>query len=280
MDGAGFTHRTALVGEVRLHYVIAGEGEPLLLVHGFPQTWYEWRKVIPALAKRFTVIAPDYRGAGDSGRPQGGYDKHTMMEDLRGLVHSLGFRQLSVVGHDVGAMIAYRYAAVHPDEVRKVVLMDAPVPGTRQLAEIQANPRAWHVNFHNARDIAEQLVFGREHEYLTYFFKSRLINPDAMTPEEIAVYVRGFAYPGGARAGFELYRAWPTDAKDNAPYLTKKLPMPLMVVAGGASVSGPLMESMMHEMSDSGRMCLIDNSGHWLTEENAPAVEKALLEFL
>jgi pimeloyl-ACP methyl ester carboxylesterase len=280
MSADGFTHRTAQIGEVRLHYVIEGQGEPLLLVHGFPQTWYEWRKVIPALARRFTVIAPDYRGAGDSSRPQTGYDKHTLMEDLRGLVHSLGFRKLSVVGHDVGAMVAYRYAAVHPDEVQKVVLMDAPVPGTRQLAEVQANPRAWHVNFHNARDIAEQLVFEREREYLTYFFKSRLTDPTAISPEEIEVYVRAFAYPGGARAGFELYRAWPQDAADNAPYLKQKLTMPLMVVAGGASVSGPLLESMMRDMSDTGRLCLIDNAGHWLPEENGPAVEKALLEFL
>src|ERR1700753_596854 len=123
MSQPAVQHHTARVNDVLLHYVVAGRGDPVVLLHGWPQTWYEWRNIIPALAERYTVIAPDYRGAGETERPQGGYDKHTIMEDLRGLVNQLGFKRLRVVGHDIGVMIAYRYAAVHPDEVEQLVLM-------------------------------------------------------------------------------------------------------------------------------------------------------------
>ena len=279
MEGDGFTHRVAQIGEVRIHYVIEGQGEPLLMIHGFPQTWYEWRKVIPALAKRFTVIAPDYRGAGDSSRPQTGYDKHTMMEDLRGLVQSLGFRKLRVVGHDVGAMIAYRYAAVHPDEVQKVVLMDAPVPGTEALDRVRGMPRAWHANFHNVRDLPELLVAGREREYLGVFFQSRFSRPDGVPPQDVAAYVQAYSAPGAMRAGFELYRAWDRDAQENRPYLANKLPMPVLVLGAGASASGPLLEGMMQQIASDGRFRTVPDAGHWLCEENPRAVERELLAF-
>ncbi len=272
-------HRYAHVEGLKLHYVIAGAGEPLLLIHGFPQTWYEWKGVIDELAKNYTVIAPDYRGAGESDRPQTGYDKHTMMEDLRGLVHQLGFKRLRVVGHDIGAMVAYRYAAVHPDEVRQLVLMDAPIPGTPQLDQVRTMRRAWHINFHAERDVAEMLVAGREREYLTFFFKSRFTTPDAISPEDRAVYIAAYSAPGGMRSGFEVYRAWDQDARDNKPYLANKLPMPVLVVGGEMSVSGPWLEIMTHEIASQGRFKLVRNSGHWLCEQNPLEVKRLLGEF-
>lgn len=271
-------HYASLPG-LRLHYAIAGAGEPVLLIHGFPQTWQEWRGVMPALAARYTVIAPDYRGAGDSDRPQGGYDKHTMMQDLRALVQHLGHRRVRVVGHDIGAMIAYRYAAMHPDEVQQLVLMDAPVPGTAALAQVRAMPRAWHANFHNVRDLPELLVAGREREYLTLFFRSRMTRPDAMTDADIDAYVRAYAAPGAMRAGFELYRAWDQDAQDNQACLARKLDMPVLVLGAGASASGGLLEGMMHEIAHHGRFERVDGAGHWLCEESPRIVERHLLDF-
>jgi pimeloyl-ACP methyl ester carboxylesterase len=272
-------HRYALVDGLKLHYAIAGKGEPVLLIHGFPQTWHTWRDVVAALADSFTVIAPDYRGAGDSDRPQGGYDKHTMMEDLRGLVRQLGFSRVRVVGHDIGAMIAYRYAAVHPDEVRQLVLMDAPVPGTPALDQVRAMPRSWHINFHNARDIAETLVCGREAQYLTYFFKSRFTTPDAVSPQDLAVYIAAYSAPGALRAGFEVYRAWDQDARDNAPYLARPLQMPVLVLGGAMSASGPLLEAMTRDIARDGRFALVPHSGHWLCEQNPAQVQRLLRAF-
>lgn len=272
-------NRYAQLPGLRLHYAIAGAGEPVLLIHGFPQTWQEWRNVIPALAEHYTVIAPDYRGAGDSDRPQGGYDKHTMMEDLRALVLQLGHRRVRVVGHDIGAMVAYRYAAMHPDEVQQLVLMDAPVPGTAALDQVRAMPRAWHANFHNVRDLPELLVAGRERDYLTLFFKSRFTRPDSMAAQDIAVYVDAYSAPGAMRAGFELYRAWDQDAQDNQPCLARKLDTPVLVLGAGASASGRLLESMTHEIARNGLFRLVTDAGHWLCEENPREVEHQLLEF-
>jgi len=276
---ADLKHCYTLVDGLKLHYVVAGAGEPVLLIHGFPQTWYEWRQVMTKLATTYTVIAPDYRGAGESERPQGGYDKHTMMEDLRGLVQQLGFTRLRVVGHDIGAMVAYRYAAVHPDEVQQLVLMDAPVPGTAAIDRIRAMPRAWHINFHHARDVAEMLVAGREREYLRFFFKSRFAKPDVISEEDMAVYIAAYSGPGGMRAGFEVYRAWAQDAKDNKPYLERQLAMPVLMLGGEVSVSGPLLEAMTHEIASNGQFKRISNAGHWLCEENPFEVQRLLFEF-
>ena len=272
-------HNYATVDGLKLHYVIAGQGEPVLLIHGFPQTWYEWREIIAELARKYTVIAPDYRGAGESERPQGGYDKHTVMEDLRGLVHQLGFKKLRVVGHDIGVMVAYRYAAVHPDEVQQLVLMDAPVPGTQAADQVRAMPRAWHVNFHNTRDLPEALVAGREREYLSVFFKSRFTHPDAISAADMEVYIAAYSSPGGMRAGFELYRTWDKDGQDNKPYLAHKLPMPVLVLGGEMSASGPLMETMMNQIAGNGQFKLVRNAGHWLCEQNPRELEQLLLEF-
>ncbi len=278
-------HEVAVIDGNRLHYVVAGptdgsRGDPVLLIHGFPQTWYEWHQVIPALAEKFTVIAPDFRGAGHSAKPLGGYDKHTMMEDLRGIVKSLGFSKLRVVGHDVGAMIAYRYAAVHPDEVEKLVLMDAPVPGTKQFAAVRAHPRAWHINFHSARDISEFLVAGKEREYLRFFFESRVTNPAAFPLEAMEPYLRAYAAPGGLRAGFEWYRNMERDGEENQTYLAKKLKMPVLVIGGEVSVSGPFLADMLSDIAEDGRLVMVQHSGHWLCEENPAGVNRALLNFL
>ena len=153
------------------------------------------------------------------------------------------------------------------------------MPGTPAADQVRSMPRAWHINFHNARDLPEALVAGREREYLTTFFKSRFTTPDAISADDIAVYVAAYSSPGGMRAGFELYRAWEKDGQDNQPYLAKKLPMPVLVLGGEMSVSGPLMEAMMNGIADRGQFRLVRNAGHWLCEQNPQEVNELLEAF-
>jgi len=214
-----FTHHTATVNNVRLHYVTGGRGEPVVLLHGFGSTWYMWRNVMPELAKRYTVIVPDLRGAGDSDKPATGYDKRTLAEDIHQLVTLLGHQRIFLVGHDIGLMVSYAYAAAHPGEVRRLVLLDAPIPGTKVFEEIEHSPMVWHFAFHNVRDLPEALVAGRERTYLTEgFYRALSYNPAAFTEADIDEYVRCYSAPGGMRGGFEYFRAFAEDARQNKEY--------------------------------------------------------------
>lgn len=268
------------VNGVRLHYVTAGSGDPVVLLHGFPQTWYEWRRVIPALAERFTVIAPDYRGAGHSSRPAAGYDKRTMATDIRELVRHLGFDRVAVVGHDIGLMVAYSFAAGHPEATSKLVVVDAPLPGTKVWDRISVDPRVWHFAFHGVRDLPEVLVAGREREYLTFFFNARIYNTAAFTPDDIDVYVRAYAEPGAMRAGFEVYRAFEQDVRDNRELMRRRLTMPVLAIGGEHSTSGPLVEQMMREVADDVTGVVVPGSAHWVPEENPDFLLEHLMGFL
>jgi len=270
----------ATVNGVRIYYERAGVGEPLLVIHGFPQTSRSWRHTMPELSKHFTVIAPDYRGAGESDRPSGGYDKQTMMEDLRGLMHQLGFSKIYVAGHDMGAMIAFRYAAVHSDEVRKLILLDAPIPGTKAREKNRGSQKIWHVNFHKTPDLPEVLVSGRERAYLTHFFKTRFTRPWAISKEDMEAYIEAYSAPGAMHAAFEAYRATDKDALDNKPYLDTKLPMPILVIAGDTSASSSILESMCSELGNNVDFRIIKNSGHWLNEQEPEAIGSYFVEFL
>jgi pimeloyl-ACP methyl ester carboxylesterase len=268
---------------VRLHYVTHGEGErTVVLLHGFPQTWWEWRYVIPLLADAgFRVLAPDYRGAGHSQRTQNGYDKNTMAGDI----HRLLRQNLEVagpiilVGHDIGLMIAYAYAQKYRDEVSHLVIMDAPLPGTTVFDCLKTDARLWHFAFHNARDIAEMLVEGRERQYLQAFFSARNFDPSAI---DLETYVSAYSAPGAMRAGFELYRAFERDADDNRQALVRngKLTIPVLAIGGEISNSGALLEEMMLEVANNVKALRISGTAHWIAEENPTAFATGLLEFL
>jgi pimeloyl-ACP methyl ester carboxylesterase len=275
-------HGKADVNGVRLHYVSAGSGDPLVLLHGFPQTWYEYRNVIPALAERFLVIAPDYRGAGDSSRPVAGYDKVTMSTDIRELVQLVApGRPVTVVGHDMGSFVAYAYASGFPTEVAKLVLVDAPVPGTAAWQSLLTNPRVWHIGFHGARDVAEMLVYGRERAYLRQFYDQRAYHNHLLPESGFEVYVKAYEGAGAMRAAFEAYRALPADAEFNRAQLAaQRLRMPVLLIAAEASNSGPLLESMASEVGDDVHFALIRESGHWIPEEQPAAFLDALNAFL
>ncbi|BAY50456.1 alpha/beta hydrolase fold protein (plasmid) [Scytonema sp. HK-05] len=278
-----FTHHTAKVNDVRLHYVMGGKGEPLVMLHGFPQTWYQWRHVMPALAERYTVLALDMRGMGDSSKPLNGYDKRTVAADIYELMRQLGYKRINLVGHDLGMMVAYAYAAAHPEEVGRLVVIDAPLPGTKTFDQISRDPRAWHFAFHSAADIPEALVAGKERLYLTSFYQGPLaLNPGAFTEEDIDEYVRAYSVPGAMRAAFDYYRAFPTDAEHNQESAKSKLQMPILALSpssidGGKSES--YMVSMMQEVAKNVRDGVIEGSGHWICEEQPAELTRRLLAF-
>ncbi len=282
-DDLRVEHGKVDVGDgVRLHYVAAGSGPPLVLVHGFPQTWWEWRRIMPALARRFRVIAVDYRGAGDSDRPPAGYDKRTMAADVRAVARELvGEQPFALVGHDMGAFVSFALAAHHPDAVSRLVLIDAPVPGTAVWDRLVTSPRLWHVAFHGTRDIPEMLVAGRERAYLEQFYDHRAYLPHAITPVDVDVYVRSYRQPGAMRAAFETYRAIPEDVVAHRELLARgRLPMPVLVVGGAASASGPALREMAAEIATDVRHATVPDCAHWIPEEQPERLLAVLDEFL
>jgi pimeloyl-ACP methyl ester carboxylesterase len=285
-DLTDVTHGMAdLEPGLRLHYVTAGEGaRTFVLLHGFPQTWWQWHRVIPELVEGgFSVVAPDYRGAGHSWRPAGGYDKKTMAGDVHGLLrrHLRIEGPVVLVGHDIGLMIAYAYAQAYRGDVSHLVVVDAPLPGTAVFDRLRADPRVWHFTFHGARDVAELLVAGREREYLQAFFNARIFDPSAIRDSDLEIYVSAYAAPGAMRAGFELYRAFDRDAEDNRASLSRngKLTIPVLAVGGATSTSGPLVEEMMREVAEDVAGLRVPRTAHWVAEENPQAFVHAVLEF-
>jgi pimeloyl-ACP methyl ester carboxylesterase len=274
-----FTHHTATINNVRLHYVMGGRGEPIVLLHGFAETWYMWRHVMPELAEHYTVIVPDLRGAGDSDKPAAGYDKRTLAEDTYQLVRQLGHQRIFLVGHDIGLMVSYAYAAAHPADVRRLALLDAPIPGTKVFEEIERSPRVWHFAFHNVQNLPEALVAGRERTYLTEgFYRALSYNPAAFTEADVDEYVRCYSAPGAMRAGFEYFRAFAEDAKQNKEYFKRKLAMPVLAL-GGAQSLGPQMVNMVNEVATNVRGGVIERCGHWIADERPEYLTEQLLAF-
>lgn len=278
----GFTSHTTTVGDVRLHYVRGGQGEPLVLIHGFPQTWYEWRKVMPELAQRYTVIAPDLRGSGDLSAPNSGYDKATLASDMHALVRSLGFAKANVVGHDIGAMVAHAYASQYPNDVGKLVLLEAPIPDTSLFsfpALTPQGPGAWQFGFFTVPRLPEELVRGKEAYFVRAFITSSAANKAAFTDTDLAEYARQYAKPGHARASFEYFRALPTDAQRTGTYAKTKLPMPVLALGASGSLGNFVFEQAKgYGVNVQGGVFV--NSGHWLPEERPEELTKRLLDFL
>jgi pimeloyl-ACP methyl ester carboxylesterase len=264
-----------------LHYVIGGHGDPVVLLHGWPETWYAWHKVMPALAKNYTVIAPDLRGLGDSSKPPTGYDGKTVAEDLHQLVTQLGFKTIFLVGHDIGTFIVYPYAAAHPSEVKRLAVMEAQIPGFT----VPERPPLWWVPFHQTADVQEALVQGKELIYLSWFYHNLAYNPAAMTQADINEYVSHYSAPGGMRAGFEYYRAIPQDAIQNMNYSKTKLTMPVLGLGGGytpafgGNVTMPSVVYGMKILAQNVQGITVPNSGHWIPEEQPVFLVKILNKF-
>ncbi|WP_276259006.1 alpha/beta fold hydrolase [Haloglomus litoreum] len=275
VDPADFDHRTAILDEIKLHYVTAGDGPPLVLLHGWPQTWYEWRHVIPALAEEYTVIAPDLRGMGDSDKPLTGYDKRTVADDIRALVHQLGYERVSLVGHDWGMPTAYAYAARYRDEVDALAVLEAGLPGIRE----DEKKHLWHTRFHGVQDLPERLVSGRERLYLSWFYQRGAYDPSAIDADARDEYVRCYAAPGGLRGGFEYYRAYETDAEHNAEHAATLLELPVLALGGAASFGSLPIQDMEAVATDvDGEV--VERAGHWMPEERPDYLVQRLTAFL
>ena len=274
-------HHYADLTDVRLHYVVAGQGFPVVLLHGWPQTWYEWRHIIPGLSQKFQVIAPDLRGLGDSSRPAAGYDKKTVGNDIWRLVHDvLKIDAFYLVGHDWGGPTAYAVAAAHPEAVKKLAILDVTIPGDGS-PNISQGGRRWHHAFHQTMDLPEALVAGREDIYLGWFYRNYGHRPDVIPDADIAEYLRTYRQPGALRAGFSFYRNIPRDVADNeAIAATFKLPMPVLAL-GGNNAWGRRMEVVesLRRMATDVRGGVIDNCGHWMPEEQPDELLRHLLDF-
>jgi pimeloyl-ACP methyl ester carboxylesterase len=275
---AGFVERFADVNGVRLHYLIGGKGSPVVLVNGYTQTGHMWRPLMEPLAQRHTVIVPDLRGAGVSAKPESGYDKKTLAVDIHKLTSSLGFDRVNIVGHDIGLMVAYAYAAQFPQATEKVVLMDAFLPGIGNWKDVWLMRDLWHFHFYGKVPLA--LVKGRERTYFEHFWNDFAADPNHSVPEaDRRVYAKSYAKPGGMRAGFEYFKAFSQDAKDFEQFSNTKLSMPVLVLTG-EKASGTFLIEQARLVAIDVRGVVVPGSGHWLMEEAPQSVIPAIIEFL
>lgn len=274
----GFSDRFADVNGVRLHYRIGGTGSPVVLLHGYAQTGHMWSPIMPKLAQRHTVIVPDLRGAGGSSKPEGGYEKKNMAVDIRALTDSLGFSRVAIVGHDIGLMVAYAYAAQFPQGVERIILMDAFLPGIGNWQNVWLLRDLWHFHFYGEVPLA--LVAGRERIYFEHFWNDFAADKTHSVSEaDRQIYAAAYAQPGGMRAGFEYFRSFERDAQDFASLATTKLTMPMLVLTG-EKASGTFLIDQGRLVANDVRGQVVMGSGHWLMDE-APAVTMAaIIDFL
>ena len=272
----GAESQFAQVNGIRLHYVKMGEGPLLILLHGWPQTWYEWHKVMPVLATRFTVVAPDLRGLGLSEKTPTGYDKHTIANDIAALMKHLGERSAIVVGHDMGGKVAYVLSLLHPELVTKLILVDCMPPGTEKMDPAKGG--MWHYGFHMAAEFPEMLTKGREREYISAQMMSWLHRKDAITPDELVEYAKYYASPGGMTAGFNYYRTLHDDSKFLAAYADRKFAMPVLTISGRYGVSDHLFKAMTPK-ADNLKGVIAEESGHFVPEEAPGFLTEQILNF-
>lgn len=275
---AGFTERFAEVNGTRLRYLIGGEGSPVVLLHGFGETSHMWAPVMPLLARRHRVVVPDLRGAGGSSKPASGYDKKTMAVDIHQLTSSLGLGSVSIVGHDIGLMVAYAFAAQFPQDTERLVLMDAFLPGIGNWKDMWLLRDLWHFHFYGEVPLA--LVAGRERIYLEHFWNDFAADRNHSVPEaDRRLYAQAYAQPDAMRAAFEYFHAFEQDARDFAELARTPLAMPVFVLAGEKSGGNFLLEQV-RLVAPHAQGQVIAGSGHWLMEEAPEKTISALTGFL
>jgi pimeloyl-ACP methyl ester carboxylesterase len=275
--GARFESKTVQVEGTAIHYVRGGVGPPILLMHGFPEDWYEYRKVMPELSKRFTVIAVDLPGVGGSAPSAKGYTDAAMADEIHELVERLKLGRVYVVGHDIGGMVAYAYVRRHGDGVRGAMFLDAPLPGIGPWDEIMREPLVWHVGFHRApNELAEKLVMGHQADYFRYFLRA-----SAFTEPDVAHYASAYANVGQLHAMFEMYRAFPQDAGFNQSQ-HNRVDLPLVVAAGERSPFAKYVPQLAAGLRANGcarvQTATIRGSSHYVMEEAPTEVLKLIEE--
>jgi pimeloyl-ACP methyl ester carboxylesterase len=270
--------RTAEINGVKLHYLTAGHDTPLILLHGYAETSLMWKPIIPLLAERFTVIAPDLPGIGDSDIPADGLDMKSAAIRIHDLAKSLGVQKAEVVGHDIGLMVAYAYAAQFPTEVTKLVLMDAFLPGVEGWQSIYNNPNIWHFRFNGPTP--EALVQGRERTYFDYFWNDFAADKTHSIPEaDRQAYVAAYSRPGRMHAGWAYFVSFQQAAKDFAQLSQAKLTMPVLTIGGDKSL-GEALGQQAKLIATNAMVMVLKNTGHWVLEEQLKETTEALQNFL
>ena len=276
-----FTSRYVDTGQVRLHAVIGGDGPPLLLVHGWPETWYAWRLMMPTLAREFQVIAVDQRGIGLSDKPDDGYDAGTLADDLVALMDALGHQRFAVVGVDTGLIISYALAADHPDRVERLVVGEAPLPGvappTPLILPDPAKAKLWHIPFNQQDKVNEQLVTGREDIFFGAEF-SASAGKNKLPDSAVSYYIDTLSNPDSLHGSFQLYRAFGATIAQNEERKTRPLTMPVLAIGGSESTGARVGDAMKLTATDV--QTLVIDTGHWLAELAPEQMLTALTEFL
>lgn len=286
-------HHRVLVNNINIHYVTVGDGAPVVLLHGWPETWYGWRKQIPELAKYFKLIIPDLRGYGETDKPQDGYDKRNMALDIKGLIEHLGYSKVIMVGHDRGARVTTRFAKDHPEMVERIVVMDN-IPTRIVFETMNGNPTAtqvgpaqlakgyWFFNFNQLLDLPEALIQGREEIWLRHWLSSWSYNPELFSDEEVAEYVKAYSRPGALRGSFNDYRAAPVDTTQDLEDADVLIQCPIMAMWGrDFDLVGQWFDvaTVWRGMGVDVRTVELPECGHLCQEEQPELVNKHLLNF-
>jgi pimeloyl-ACP methyl ester carboxylesterase len=270
--------RFAEANGVRLHYLIAGHGDPIVLLHGFAETSHMWLPLIAKLSDKHTLIAPDLRGFGDSAAPADGYTKTALARDVHALLQSLNLSRVRIVGHDIGLMVAYAYAAQYSAEVNRIVLMDAFLPGVGDWKSVWLLRDLWHFHFYGKTPLA--LVTGRERIYLEHFWNDFAADPKrSISERDREFYAKAYAQPGHMAAGFEVFRAFEQDAADFEGFAKTPLPMPMLVLTG-EKASGQTLITQAKLVATNVEGVVVPGAGHWLMEEAPDQVIPKLVDFL
>jgi pimeloyl-ACP methyl ester carboxylesterase len=275
---SGIQSRVAEVNGVKIHYLVAGKGDPVILLHGYAQNSHMWRALIPELAKTRTVIAPDLRGFGESAKPEMGYDKKTMAQDIHALAASLGYKRVGIAGHDIGLMVAYAYAAQYPTEVDRIALMDAFLPGVGDWTKVWLLRDLWHFHFYGETPL--KLVAGRERTYFEHFWNDFAADrTKSVSERDRRIYAKAYAQPGAMRAGFEVFKAFEQDARDFDGFSKTKLTMPMLVLSG-EKAGGQFLIDQGRLVNGNVDGVIVKGAGHWLIDEAPDQVIPKLVTFL
>lgn len=283
---AGFEHETINVNDIDIHYVIGGSGAPLLLWHGFCETWYCWRKIMPELARHFTVIAPDMRGFGDSSKPASGYDGLTLADDFYKLIQHLGLDKVSIVAHDMGAPAALLYAAQHPEAVHALAYLEEPVLTNESMQQIHAftpqttrNGALWWWKFAlTSFDLSERLINGKEREFLTWFYDNGTVTRSAIEEAAVQEYLRTFRGSVSIAGAFGVYRAIFETIAQTESYKDHKITTPILGL-GGARSKGDQVYEQLKQVASNVSGGTIDDCGHFPADEQSEVLSTRLLEF-
>lgn len=283
----GFTNGNKTVNGINIHYVEGGQGQPLVLIPGWPETWWAFHQMMPLLAEKYHVIVVDMRGMGSSDKPEVGYDKKTMAKDIFELIKHLGYDQVNIGGHDIGAQVAFSFAANYPEATTKLIVLDTPHPnagmyyiplvpaGNNSLVNEQPKNHMWWMAFNQVKGLPEQLLIGRSHLVHNYVFKYASVDENSINEFDRAVYLEAYDNEDGIRAGNGWYQTFAQDIEDSKLYT--QLNMPVLGIGGSGY---ELLARELPPYATNLKVVKIEGSGHFILEEKPKETVDAIIDFL